>query len=59
MRTGTKFEYCERIEMAIEFILGRLDNPPTAVEIADHAGFLEGGTPVLPNHRITSLQLNG
>jgi AraC family transcriptional regulator len=39
MRTGTKLEYRERIELAIEFILDRLDNPPTAVEIADYAGF--------------------
>ena len=39
MRTGTKLEYRERIGLAIEFILGRLDNPPSAAEIADYAGF--------------------
>ena len=39
MRTGTKLEYRERIKLAIEFILGRLDNPPSPVEIADYAGF--------------------
>ncbi len=39
MRTGTKLEYRQRIEMAIEFILENLDSPPTAVEVADYAGF--------------------
>lgn len=39
MRADTKLEYRERIEAAIEFVLNRLDNPPSPVEIADHAGF--------------------
>ncbi|MBS1701660.1 MAG: AraC family transcriptional regulator [Armatimonadetes bacterium] len=39
MRTETRQEYQERIEAAIKFVLSRLDNPPSPVEIADHAGF--------------------
>lgn len=39
MRADTKLEYRERIEAAIKFVLSRLDNPPSPVEIADHAGF--------------------
>jgi AraC family transcriptional regulator len=39
MRTGTRLEYSERIELAISFVLDRLDSPPSPVEIADSAGF--------------------
>ncbi len=39
MRAETRNEYRERIEAAVRFVLSRLDNPPSPVEIADHAGF--------------------
>jgi len=39
MRADTKLEYRERVEAAIKFVLTRLDNPPSPVEIADEAGF--------------------
>ena len=39
MRTDTRIEYQDRVEAAVKFVLGRLDNPPSPIEIADHAGF--------------------
>lgn len=39
MRTETRSDYQTRLEAAIQFVLGKLDTPPSPVEIADHAGF--------------------
>jgi AraC family transcriptional regulator len=39
MRTETRTDYQTRIEAAVKFVLDRLDNPPSPIEIADHAGF--------------------
>lgn len=39
MRDDTRSEYQNRIEAAVQFVLGRLDNPPSPIEVADHVGF--------------------
>jgi AraC family transcriptional regulator len=39
MRTDTRSDYETRIGAAVEFVLNRLDSPPSPTEIADHAGF--------------------
>ena len=39
MRADTRSDYQDRVEAAVQFVMGRLDNPPSPIEIADHAGF--------------------
>ena len=39
MRTDTRLEYQDRVEACVKFVLSRLDNPPSPIEIADYAGF--------------------
>jgi len=39
MRAETRSEYHLRVQVAVEFVLSRLDNPPSAIEVADQTGF--------------------